>query len=431
MKDILKNYFISIVVGLVLIGIGASSAIYFLRTKPEAQRRRAMSSMVPVVETMPLLVADQAIMVECLGTVVADVSARIQAQVAGQIVAVNPHLVEGELVEKGEVLVEIDDADYRIALGRAESNLLTAQTKFRMEEGQQDVVRQELVLMGGDESDIHRDLTLREPQLKAAQADVQSAELAVQGARLDLERTKIRAPFDAVVVSRNANIGDFAQSSKVLMELADINRFFIRASVPLKSLEPLHNLGVQQYPAEITLSDGSMRPAYTYKLLPDLTDKGRMARILLIVDNPYDSKPGRQLLLNEYVRVSIFGETAEGSSLIPRKYLRDGNVIWMIDRENKLRILPVELLQGYEDQVLIRAAHNPGYELVTTDLNAAVDGMEIRRVGDAAPQREPRQPGQGGRAGGGDGSGQGRGPGQGKKPGSGNGDTPPQRKPGA
>ncbi len=428
MKKTLKRSFLSIIISMVLLGGGIAGALYFLENQPQAQRRRPMSSMVPVVETMKLPVADQPLRIECLGTVVSDKSARIQAQVSGTIISVNPKLVEGERVQKGDVLVEIEDTDYRIALARAEANLLTAQTKLRIEEGQQDVVRQELELMGaGDESDTHLDLTLRVPQLKAAQAAIQSAELAVEDAELDLERTTVRTPFDAVVVSRNANVGDYAQPSRVLAEVAATDRFFIRASVPLSSLEPLPGLGKKPYPAVITLSDGSTRDAVTHKLLPDLTERGRMARILLVVNNPYDDAASRPLLLNEYVRISIAGEVAPRSSLIPRRLLRDGNVVWMIDRDNKLRILPVELLQGYEDAVLIRVKSDPGMELVTTDLNAAVDGMDVRRVGDAAPLRAAGQPGQGG----GRGRGQGGGPGQGKRPAPDNAEAPQKPKPGA
>jgi RND family efflux transporter MFP subunit len=296
-------------------------------------------------------------------------------------------LIEGERISKGDVLIEIEAADYELALAKAEATLLTAQSKLRIEQGQQDVVRKELELMGDDKSDAYRDLTLREPQLKSAEAEVKSAQLAVESAKLNLDRTKIRAPFDAVVVSRTADVGDYAQNTK-LAELASIDRYYIRASIPLSALEPLPEIGTTPYPAEVILSDGSVRTAQTSKLLPGLTEKGRMARILLTVEDPYDSK-GRPLLLNEYVRVHIAGETVEGAALLPRKYLRDGNLVWAIDNENKLSILPAEVLQGYADDVLVRIQGPSKLEVVTTDLPAAVDGMQLRRVGEPAPQKKP------------------------------------------
>ena len=310
MKKVVKHL-ISILIGIALLAGGIIAAQIFIKTKPEAKRRGGMSSMVPVVETMPLTASSQPLKIDCLGTVIADKDAAIQAEVTGRITAVNPKLVEGELIKKGDVLVEIDNTDYKLALLTAEANLLKAQSSYRIEEGQQDVVRHELKLMGDKESGNYRDLMLREPQLKSAEAEIKSAQAAVESAKTNLSRTKITAPFDAVIVATDADIGDYAQPSKTLLELAATDRYFIRASVPLSALEPLPELGKQPYSAEVTLSDATTRNAETYKLLPDLTEKGRMARILLSAENPYDAKHGRPLLLNEVVRINITGEIAE------------------------------------------------------------------------------------------------------------------------
>lgn len=389
------NRLAATLIGVALLTIGLGGAVLFVKTKPQAERGRSMSSMVPVVETMPLEISSRPLVVECLGTVIPDKAVAIQPDVTGRIVAVNPRLVEGERVNQGDVLVEIEDADYRLALKNAETDLLTAQSNYRIEEGQQDSVRHELELMGDEPSESYRDLMLREPQLKSAEAAVMRAELAIERAQLDLERTHIKAPFDAVVLAKDADAGDYAQNARTLLELAGTDRFFIRASIPLSALEYLPRLGDSPYPAELTLSDGTTRPARTHKLLPDLTEKGRMARMLLSVADPYAAPDGRPLLLHEVVRVEIEGETVENTSLIPRAYLRDGDVLWMIDDVGSLRVVPVEVLQGYADEILVRIEKDTGMDLVTTDLGAAVDGMPLRRVGEPVspdPGRKGKPP---------------------------------------
>jgi len=377
------------VIGIALIAGGLAAAVFFVKTRPQAGQR-PMSSMVPVVETIPLAVSSQPLVVECLGTVVADKTAAVQPEVPGRIVAVNARLVEGERVGRDEVLVEIEAADYGLALLKAEAGLQTAQSNLRIEEGQQDAVRHEHDLMGLQETNAYRNLVLREPQLKSARAAVRSAELAVENARLTLERTKIRAPFDAVVVTSDADVGDYAQPGKTLFELTATDRYFVRASIPLSALGSLPDLGRTPYRATIALSDGTVREAQTFTLLPDLTEKGRMARLLLTVAAPCDHARGRPMLLNEVVRVRIEGKMAEDVSLIPRRFFRDGNVVWMVDREDRLRILPADLLHGYADEVLVRVVADPGLELVTTDLAAAVNGMQLRRLArTAAPEQPP------------------------------------------
>ncbi len=380
------------VIGITLIAGGLAGAVFFVKMKPEAGRQ-AMSSMVPVVETMRMPVESQPLVVECLGTVIADKTAEVQPQVTGRIVAVTPRLVEGERISRDEILVEIETADYGLALQRAEASLHAAQSNLRIEEGQQDAVRHEHDLMGIQETNAYTDLVLREPQLKSAQAAVKTAGVAVEEARLALERTKIHAPFDAVVVTTDADVGDYAQPGQTLFELAAIDRYFVRASIPLSALESLTDLDQRPYHATITISDGTVREAQTFKLLPNLSEKGRMARLLLTVEAPYEYAKGRPLLLDEVVRVRIEGDTTEGVSLISRRYLRDGNVVWMLDRKSKLRILAAKLLQGYADEVLVRVAAEPGLKLITTDLSGAVDGMQLRRVGDQTACTHPARHG--------------------------------------
>ena len=60
-------------------------------------------------------------------------------------------------------------------------------------------------------------------------------------------------------------------------------------------------------------------------------------------------------------------------------------MLWVIDADRKLRVLPVELLQGYADEVLVRINAEPGMELIISDLISSVDGMQLRRAGENAP----------------------------------------------
>ena len=379
--------FTAIIIAVALIAGGFIGAKILVKTKPKAERTKPMSSMIPVVETIPLVVSDRPLIVEGLGTVIADQSVEILPEVSGKIVSKNDLLVEGGHVKKGDELIQIDATDYQLAIDSAKAALLTAQSNLRIEEGEQAVAQHEVELIDetGEVDESYRDLMLREPQLQAAQANVANAEAALQSAYVDLDRTSITAPFDAVVISADADVGDYAQGASVLVELAATDRYFIKASVPLSALEPLPKLGTQPYSAELILSDESTRSAQTHKLLPNLTETGRMAQLLLVVESPYSSQSNRPLLLNEMVRFRVQGEIAKKTALIPRSYLRDGDVVWMMDHENKLRIVPAQVLQGYAKEVLIRVEGADEMELITTDLAAAVEGMELKKVKAKAP----------------------------------------------
>jgi len=320
------------------------------------------------------------VVVQCMGTVIADREASLEAEVNGRITEISPGLIEGSLVSQGDVLITIDPRDYELAVDEARAALQRAESNLRLEEGSQAVSKHEMELIGaGTKVDpAYQDLMLRKPQLKAAQADINTAKANRDAAQLKLDRTQIRAPFDAVVQAVNVSAGDFARSGKPLLKLVARDRLFVRASLPVGSLELFPDLGNTKYPVRITLADGAVRAGLLYKLLPDLSEGGRMARVLIAVDRPFDGEASRSLLLDEFVRVEITGREVENVCLIDRTTLRDGSVIWMIDPVERLHVCPAELVQGYTDQVLVRAAFSNDWKLITSDIPAPVDGMQLR-----------------------------------------------------
>ena len=278
-------------VGILLPIIAIGLAVIFVKTKPQAERKK-MSSMIPVVELATLQPITTSVVVQCMGTVIADRDASLEAEVNGRITAILPGLVEGSRVRQGEVLVTIDPRDYELAVAEARAALQRAESNLRLEEGAQAVSQHEMELIGAGTTvdPAYQDLMLRKPQLQTAQANVESAKANLDAAQLKLDRTQVRAPFDAVVQAVAVSEGDFARSGKMLVKLAATDRVFIRASLPVSSLEQFPNLGSVAYSAKITLTDGAVRDGTLDQLLPDLSENGRMARVLIAVDHPFDGE---------------------------------------------------------------------------------------------------------------------------------------------
>lgn len=379
--------------GPVLLVLAIGSAVIFVKTKPKAQRK-PMSSMIPVVEVMDVEKVTAPVTVECMGTVIADSVAEIQAEVKGRIMRVHSNLVDGAFVSKGELLIGIDPRDYEQAVKSAEAALKNVQSNLRLEEGRQAVAKHEMELVAADEVDeAYRDLMLRTPQLQSAEAAVEAAEASLASARAALERTKIYAPFDAVVQMENIDVGDYASVGRTLVELVSTKRFFVRASIPVGDLTFFPNLGNTTYTARLTLSDGAERVGTLYKLLPGLTTQGLMARVLIAVDHPLAVDGGRPMLLDESVRVELSGEEEAGVCLIERRYLRDGSVVWMMDAEDTLHICPVEVIRGFAGKVMVRFEFSKDWKLVTSNISAPVDGMKLRTPGKTQDKNPGEKPG--------------------------------------
>lgn len=366
-------------ISLMLPVLAAVLAVVLVKTKPKAERK-PMSSMIPVVESMELTPMSTSVVVQCLGSVIADREASLEAEVSGRITDVLPGLVEGSRVRQGEVLITIDPCDYELAVDEARAALQRAESSLRLEEGSQAVSQYEMELIGeGTPVDpAYQDLMLRKPQLQTAQANVDTARANLSAAQIKLDRTKIRAPFDAVVQAVDVSEGDTARSGKALVKLVATDRLFVRTSLPVSSLQLFPNIGKTNYPAKITLADGTVCAGRLYKELPDLSSEGRMARVLIAIDRPFESETIRPLLLNEVAQVTISGKTVKNVCLIDRTALHDGSVIWMMDSDEKLHVCPAKLVQGYADRVLVRVAFSNGWKLITSDIPSPVDGMQLR-----------------------------------------------------
>lgn len=370
-----------------LLALAILAAVIFVKTKPKAVRK-PMSSMIPVVTVADLQPMSAPVTVKCLGTVIPDQEASLEAEVSGQIVEMKPDVVEGGFVRKGDLLLSIDARDYELAVKRAQAAVLQAESSLLLEQGQQAVAKHEAELIGNaaPEDDASRELMLRVPQLKAAQAALQVAQANLAAAQLDLERTKISAPFDAVIETVSVSQGDFARSGKALVKLAATDRFFVRVSLPVSDLQNFPDIGKATYPAELIPDGGGTRAGELYRLLPGLSEQGRMARLLVAVKNPLSAEDTRPMLLSEVIPVTFSGKQVENVCLIERKHLRRDSTVWMMDPEGRLRILPVEVVQGYADQMLVRLEFSRDWKLVTSNMTAPVDGMQLKTAEAAGGQ---------------------------------------------
>ncbi len=383
-----------------ILGAGAAVGVYFMKNKPKAERRMRVR-LTPIVECADLTKGERRIRLELLGQIIPARQVVLQSRVGGEIVGVHTNWIEGGLVAEGEVLVRIDVDDYRIALTQAESELALAESDAQLEKGRKDVALEEWRMLGGsiEAGDEDKALALRVPQEQAAAARVKAAKARVSRAWLDLERTRIKAPFNLAIVQRHANVGDQASVQSKLAAVVDTDRYRVLVSVPVDELKwvlfPAD--GTAGSSAEVRLPSGGTCPGRVIRRLPDVERNGRMARLLVEIEAPLARDV--PLLLNSFVGVHVDGRSVRDAYAIDRTAFRDNSRIWLISAANTLRILPVEPLWTSVGQVVFRADVRAGERLITSDLGVAIDGMELRVAGEGG-EKPGRRPGRGGKAGG-------------------------------
>lgn len=386
-------------------------AFVLLETGPVAERGPAPRAE-RVVEVVPVRKSRGIARIEAMGTVVPARQIVLQPQVGGLVVDVAPEFVPGGRFAAGEVMIRIEPRDYALALRRAESELTQARSELRLEVGNQSVAELEYGLLGETIAEADRDLVLRQPQLESVRARVESAEAAVAQARLDLERTVVRAPFDSLVRTRGIDLGARVDPATPVATLVDTSAYWVEVLIPVSQLAWIETArtaeaaGVPGSPALVSIpgapAGSDQREGHAFRLLADLEAEGRMARLLVRVDDPISLRPEHAgkppLLLDSFVHVSIEGRSLEDVVAIDRALLREGDRAWVLDAGGRLAIRELEIAFRGEDHVLVSEGLADGELVVRSDLTAPVAGMALRTASPdlsapiAAERKAPRPP---------------------------------------
>ncbi len=219
-----------------------------------------------------------------------------------------------------------------------------------------------------------------------------SAQAGLGQAQLALERTVIQLPFDALVLSKEVDLGAQLVAQGVVATLAATDTFWLEVSIPVAQLPWLELPGVNStVGAQAQVTTPSLthpRIGRVVRLLGNLEEGGRMARLLIAIADPLDkSKPLGQrqpLLLGDYVDVMLNGRDLNDVVVLSRNAVHDGNQVWVAQADNTLTIRTVEILWKDRTKIYIGGDGDggdglqSGDQVIVSDLSAAVEGMAIR-----------------------------------------------------
>ena len=438
-----------IVLPLAVVAAGVLVAVVLVKAAPEAatQEPSVPPPLVRVIEVAP---RDVALDVTSQGNVEPRTEATLVAQVSGQIVEVAPSFAAGGAFGRGDVLVRIDPADYRLALAQAEARVAQAATALAREQAEARVAREEWQALqrDGGEGDPPSEpdpLVLHEPQLAEARASVASAEAQLEQARLNLERTAVTAPFAGRVRETMADVGQSVTAGAALGRIFATDYAEVELPIPVAELAyldvDLTGAMADGPPVSLSASLGGARhtwPARIVRTAGAIEPSTRMLGLVARVDRPLD--PGRRserrdpgdeagtaaaLPMGLFVDATIAGRRAEGVYVLPRAAMREGGrqpepgktaslegtAGWVLvaeaadrpsdapgasgeaggdgsgDETTRLRFRRVEVLRLDGDRAIVSGGLAPGERVAISPLDTPVDGMAVRLTTVASPAR--------------------------------------------
>ena len=375
-----------LVICLLLIGAGIIGARFLIATKPKVNRRPP-ERMAPLVRTAVLQPENYTFSIPAMGTVIPSRETGLEVPVSGEVIYVHSEFTEGGMFAQGTKILQVDPKDYELAVQQKRRALADAEYSLKLEQGHQDVARQEWSLLYGNKvvNKGESDLALRKPHLEKVQAEIAAAKAELEQAEINLNRTTLTAPFNALVLKSYVELGSQVSSQKRLADLVGTDTYWVQVSLPVDRLRwvqvPNGDQGAGSE-VDIFYRADNVKTGRVARLLPDLSKEGRMARLLIEVADPLDlqAKDEKQpmLLIGEFVRVSIEGEELHNVYRVPRSALRNDREVWIVDEESKLAIRPVKTIWRDQDTVVVQDGFKPGETLVISDIPAPVADMDLR-----------------------------------------------------
>lgn len=346
----------------------------------------------PLVEAVDLEKSDVAFTISSQGSVLPRTETTLISEVSGSIVSVSEKFQVGGFFKKGEEILRIDDIIYEVAFLKAESQLESAKAELEQENARGEQAKEEWLLTG-KAIDKAPSLALRIPQLQQARANVKSAEANFKEAKTKLERTRILAPYDAMVKAKQVDIGQYVTTGSAMATTFAIDYAEVRLPVKQRDVEFLNLPKVNRVSDEasavnIYYESNGQKHAWSstlirYEGVVDMSS--RVHYVVAQLNDPYsvlEQKQSGELRVGTFVKADITGKTVNGLLSIPRDAVHGANTLYLIDNENKLHIQPIDIYRAEVDYVYTLDNVDSQFRLITTNLETPVEGMTLRVAGE-------------------------------------------------
>ena len=352
---------------ILIIAFSTFIAFYFLVNKKEI-KVKSKKPLITKVNIQLIKKSTHAVIVEGYGLIQANQETTITTQVRGKVVYVNPTLDIGSKFKKGDILAKIEKADYKKNLIQEKANLQAVELSLKQEEAKQIIARKEWDLLDKKTQDSisYKELTLRTIYIKNAHARLAAAKSNLEIAKLNLERTNIRAPYDGYIMNKNFEIGDIITNNNQIIKFADLNLLKVHANILRESLKYFPN-SIKKYKAFIFDKEAEI-----INIIPQLNNS-KQATILIKF-----KKQKNKTFIGDFVKVKFIAQEIASVFRIPFSTLRENDTLW-IKEDNTLKIIDCKVMIKQGNSVIVKL-DDPSIKqikLINNYLNSPYDGMTI------------------------------------------------------
>ena len=377
--------------------VAAAIAAYVLViTKPEPPRAEKVLEGT-LVDVIQISSGRHEVDLHAKGTVVPAQEIVLQPELGGRVVWQSPELVAGGRFKEGQPIVKIDPRDYELAAESYRSQVNRAKLDLALERRRGEVAKREWSSFGEmDVSEEQRALAQREPQLESTRLALKAAQSALKKAELDLTRTTLRAPFNAMVVAESVDTGQLISPQSTVARLVGTDEYHVQVSVPVAALRTVRARTDDARGSETKIiqrvgQETIERRGEVIRQLPDLDPGGAMARILVRIEDPLGKPGDLPLLLGSFVDVEVGAQPIDDAIRVPRVALRNGRSVYVMNDQDELEIRDVQIAWTEPDAVLVTDGLEANERVVTSRIPTPVPNMLLRTLAEN-PKAAPSKP---------------------------------------
>lgn len=327
--------------------------------------------------------------IESQGKAQAARQASLSSNVQGPVAWVSPSLEAGAYVKAGEPLLRLELADFETAVTRSRASYEQASAEAAFATADLARITELAAKRLASESELQN----AERAATVASARLADAEATLKQSELDAERSILRAPFNAVVASRDVELGQFVNRAQSVAVLFDADSVDVRVPLAIRQLGyldvPMGFRGefdsAQAPQVELTGSYGGKQYTWEGKLLrteATIDPNSNTVQSIIRIEQPSADRGGESIPLpiGLFVEARIAGKLVEDIISLPRSVIRNNSQVLVVDAENKMYYRDVDIYRLEQDRVLISGGLLPGEKICTSPIQAVVDGMSVRPV---------------------------------------------------
>jgi len=333
---------------LIVIVLAATGAYWLTTHKPEIKKHTKKPN-IPAVQVTTINQQNYTTTVYSSGVVEARTQTNLVAEVAGKITLIGKAFQEGNYLQKNNLLLKISDTDYLNNISIAKAEIAQSQLALQEQIAQRNLAKQDWDLFG-EKRRKPSELAMRTPHIASAKAALQAAKTRINQANTQLARTKILAPYNGRVLSRNVDIGQYVTPGTVLGKIFATDYIEVRLPLSLKDYELLNIPEHYQNADKPRLENLPSVIFYTHKQEKDkhqwqgqivrtsaaLDSNTRQLSVIARINKPFEKRSSNRSLvkLGQFLQAEIIGKQLSNVFVIPNTAIHNRENIYLFSPTN-------------------------------------------------------------------------------------------------